>query len=597
MLPPVPGDDASPLLDDPQPMSARPAERRPPDALASALAACRREFWTVGLFSGVVNLLQLTVSIYMLQLFDRVYATRSTDTLWLLTVIAVAALLLLAILEACRGMVMARVAAWVEARVAPEGFLRGIEAELRGRPYRMEALRDLGQLRGWLGSPASLAVYDVPWVPIYLGVIFLLHPWLGWLSLAGAAALFLLTLATEWLTAPLLREAGTRGLAAQRRAEATARNAEVIDSMGMQRPLLAAWQEAVSQAAAPAGVAADRAAVLLALGRFARLALQIAILGLGAWLVLRQELTPGASIAASIIMGRALAPVEQLIGGFKQLVAARAARRRLELFLAQPRLRPEGRPLPEPAGRLAAERVVFAFQPAPGSGPALPVIKGVSFALDPGESLAVVGPSAAGKTTLLRLITGTLAPSSGTVRLDGADVHLWQREDFGRHLGYLPQDVELFEGTVFDNIARMGEAAPEAVYEAAKLAGCHEMILRLPQGYETEIGEGGQHLSGGQRQMIGLARALFGAPKLMVLDEPNSNLDGEAEARLVATLAELKRRGVTVVVVSHRPALVQAVDKVLLLKDGAAEMFGPRAEVLKRLLPAPRIAPAKGDAA
>jgi PrtD family type I secretion system ABC transporter len=581
-------------------MTARQADSRSPDLLRASLAACRREFWLVGLFSGVVNLLQLTVSLYMLQLFDRVYATRSTETLLLLTLIAVAALLLLAILEACRGMVMARLAAWIEARVAPEGFARGIEAELRGRPYRMEALRDLGLLRGWLGSPGALAVYDVPWVPIYLAVIFLLHPWLGWLALAGAAALFLLTLATEWLTAPLLRDAGTRAVASQRRAEATARNAEVIDSMGMQRPLLAAWQRELADAAEPARIAADRAALLLAVGRFARLALQIALLGLGAWLVLQQQLTPGASIAASIIMGRALAPVEQLIGGFKQLVGARAAYQRLGLFLAQPRLRPEGRPLPEPAGRLVAERAVYAFPPVPGIA-AIPVVKGVTFALDPGESLAIVGPSAAGKTTLLRLITGTLAPSSGAVRLDGADVHLWQREDFGRHLGYLPQDVELFEGSVFENIARMAEAAPDAVYEAARLAGCHDMILRLPQGYETEIGDGGQHLSGGQRQMIGLARALFGAPRLIVLDEPNSNLDGDAEARLAASLAEIKRRGATVVVVSHRPSLVQAVDKVLLLKDGAAEMFGPRAEVLKRLMPQPRIAamspPAKGDAA
>ncbi|MDW8398474.1 MAG: ABC transporter transmembrane domain-containing protein, partial [Acetobacteraceae bacterium] len=298
-----------------------PSADRGPDALRAALSACRREFWTVGLFSGVVNLLQLTVSIYMLQLFDRVYAARSSETLWFLTLIALAALLLLAILEACRGIVMARLAAWMEARVAPEAFLRGVEAELRGRPYRMEALRDLGLLRGWLGSPGALAVYDVPWVPIYLGVIFLLHPWLGWTALGGAVLLFVLTLATEWLTAPLLREAGARQLASQRRAEATARNAEVIDSMGMARPLLAAWQTGLEQAAEPARRAADRAAVLLAIGRFARLALQVAVLGLGAWLVLRQELTPGASIAASIIMGRALAPVEQMIGGFKQLVS------------------------------------------------------------------------------------------------------------------------------------------------------------------------------------------------------------------------------------------------------------------------------------
>jgi len=578
-------------------MSPSPADRRSPDALKASLNACRREFWTVGLFSGVVNLLQLTVSIYMLQLFDRVYATQSFDTLWLLTVVALAALLLLAILEACRGMVMARVAAWVEGRIAPETFLRGLEAELRGRPYRMEALRDIGQMRGWLGSPAALAVYDVPWVPVYIAVIFLMHPLLGWLALGGAVALFLLTLATEWLTAPLLREAGTRLAAAQRKAEATARNADVIDSMGMQRPLLAAWHETLLKATVPAQTAADRSAVLLALGRFARLLLQVGILGVGAWLVLRQELTPGASIAASIIMGRALAPVEQLIGGFKQLVAARSARRRLEIFLAQPRLRPEGRPLPQPTGRLAAERVVFAFHQGAGPGSALPVVKGISFTLDPADILAVVGPSAAGKTTLLRLITGTLAPNSGSVRLDGADVHLWQREDFGRHIGYLPQAVELFEGSVFDNIARMGKAVPDTVYEAATLAGCHEMILRLPQGYDTQIGEGGQHLSAGQRQMIGLARALFGNPKLVMLDEPNSNLDGEAEARLVVSLGEIKRRGTTVVLVSHRPVLVQAVDKILVLKDGAVEVFGPRAEVLKRLMPPPRIASPQGDAA
>ncbi len=298
-------------------MTTHAAEARGPDALSATLSGCRRDFWLVGLFSGVANLLQLTVSIYMLQLFDRVYATRSGDTLWLLTLIAVAALLLLAIMEACRGMVMARVAAWAEARVAPEAFLRAIEAELRGRPYRMEALRDLATLRGWMGSPGALVLYDVPWVPVFLAVIFLLHPWLGWLALAGAALLFLITLATERFTAPLLRDAAARQAMAQRRAEATSRNAEVIDSMGMARPLLASWRTALEEAAEPARRAADRAAILLAMGRFARLLLQVGLLGLGALLVLRQELTPGASIAASIIMARALAPVEQLIGGFR----------------------------------------------------------------------------------------------------------------------------------------------------------------------------------------------------------------------------------------------------------------------------------------
>jgi ATP-binding cassette subfamily C protein/ATP-binding cassette subfamily C protein EexD len=280
--------------------------------------------------------------------------------------------------------------------------------------------------------------------------------------------------------------------------------------------------------------------------------------------------------------------VEQLIGGWRQLVQARQCYRRLQAFLQLPPMRPAGTPPPAPQGRLAVERVTYGF---PGQG--TPLIKGVTFQLDAGESLAVIGPSAAGKTTLIRLLIGTIPPASGTVRLDGADVFLWPREDFGRHVGYLPQDVELFDGTVFQNIARMGEAEPEEVFAAARLAGCHEMILRLPRGYDTEIGEGGQHLSGGQRQLVGLARAMFRTPRLIVLDEPNSNLDGDSEGVLIQSLQRLKAEGCTVVLVSHRPALVQGVDKVLLLRDGQVEMFGARAEVLKRLMGAPAPRPAE----
>ena len=444
----------------------------------------------------------------------------------------------------------------------------------------MEALRDLAVCRGFLGSPGALSLYDVPWVPVYLAFIFLLHPAMGCIALAGAVVLFGLTLASELSTSGLLKEANVAAMASQRRAESIARNAEAIDSMGMLPAVVGRWREAVAAMAEPQRRAADRAAVLLGATKLFRLAVQIAVLGAGAWLVLAQELTAGASIAGSIILGRALAPVEQVIGGWKQLVQARQSFRRLQAFLAQPRLRPPGLPLPEPTGQLSVERVSYAF---PGQGVAM--VKGVNFALEPGESLAVIGPSAAGKTMLVRLLTGTLPASAGTVRLDGADVHQWLREDFGRHLGYLPQDVELFDGTVFDNVARMGgAAAPEAVYGAARLAGCHEVILRLPQGYETPIGEGGLHLSGGQRQLVGLARALYGRPRLVVLDEPNSNLDGDSEAGLLRALERLKAMGTTVVLVSHRPTLVQGVDKVLLLKDGAMEMFGPRAEVLRRLM-------------
>jgi len=560
-------------------MSARPARETP---ITAALRSCRVHFGVAGMFSGVVNLLQLTLSIYMMQVFDRVLATRNLDTLLYLTLLAAFALVILAVLEFCRSVVMQRVASWIEARVAPEGFARAIEAQLRGLPYRMEALRDLGLCRGFLGSAGMLALFDLPWVPIYLAMIFLLHPLMGGIALGGALLLLALALANEALTAKALQQSGLALLQGQRRAEAVARNAEVIDSMGMMLALTTRWRRGFAEAETPQDRAADRAAACLALTKLLRLLLQLAILGVGAWLVLQQQLTAGASIAASIVMGRALAPVEQVVGGWKQLVQARQAFRRLQSFLALPRLRPPGLPLPAPEGALQLDRISYALP-----GQHAPLIKGVALTLAPGDSLAVIGPSGAGKTTLLRLVIGTLVPSMGQVRLDGADVFLWQREDFGRHLGYLPQDVELFEGTVFENIARMGgDTAPDAVYDAARLAGCHEVILRLPQGYETEIGEGGAHLSGGQRQMIGLARALYGSPRLVVLDEPNSNLDGEGEVALARALEHLKERRATVVLVSHRPALVNQVDKVLVLRDGAAEMFGPRAEVLKRLMPA-----------
>jgi ATP-binding cassette subfamily C protein/ATP-binding cassette subfamily C protein EexD len=569
-----------------RPNSAAPSAQT---VLTEAMAACRSQLVAVGFFSLVVNLLQLTVSVYMMQLFDRVLAARSFDTLVYLTLIALAALALLAVLEAVRARVMQRLGAWIERRVAPEGFARAIEHQLRGRPYRAEALRDLGILRGFLGAPAALALFDVPWVPVFILVIFLLHPVLGAVALGGAVLLLGLTLLNEVATSRLLRAANTASIASARQVDAILRNAELIDSMGMLPAVMARWQAGAAEAARPLDRALDRSAQLLALTKFARLAVQIALLGIGAALVLDQQLTAGATIAASIIMGRALAPVEQLVGGWKQIVQARQSWRRLQAMLALPRLRPPGIALPPPQGRLMVERVTYAF---PGS--TLAVIKGVSFTLEPGESLAVIGPSAAGKTTLMRLLTGTLQPVSGSVRLDGADVHGWQREDFGRHVGYLPQDVALFDGTVFDNIARMAEAAPEAVFEAAKLAGAHEMILRLPQGYETRIGEDGLHLSSGQRQQIGLARAFFGAPRLVVLDEPNSHLDGDAEQALLRALAELRARGTTVVLVSHRPVLVQGVEKVLLLRDGAVELFGPRAEVLKRIMrpAAPLAAPA-----
>ena len=555
---------------------------RGPDILVRALGTARDAFTVAAAFSLVVNLLQLTVSLYMMQVFDRVIGSRSLDTLLWLTLIAVAAVGLLALLDACRAQVMGRIAAWVEARVVPEGFMRALEATLLGRPYRMEALRDLALCRGWLAGPGALALFDVPWVPIYLGVIFLLHPMLGWVAFLGAVALLGMTLLGEVLTAKSLKEAATAAMAAQRKADAIARNAEVADTMGMAPDLLRRWREDVAEAAPLQDRAATRATVLSGVTKFIRLGLQLAVHGLGAWLTLRNDLTSGAAIAASIIMGRALAPVEMLIGSWKGLVAARQARGRLREMFALPRLRPDALPIGEPAGRFAAERLVWGL---PGEAP---IVKGVSFTLEPGEVMSIIGPSAAGKSTLLRLLVGAIPPANGAARLDGADLFRADRASLGPHVGYLPQDVELFDGTVFGNVSRLRpDATIEAAHEAAKLAGCHETILRLRDGYSTVIGEGGVRLSGGQKQMVGLARALYGKPRLVVLDEPDSSLDGDAEARLIAGIGRLRELGSTVILVSHRPALVAASDKVLLLRDGAVEAFGPRAAVMAKLGPRP----------
>ncbi len=441
------------------------------DLFSRAMSACRFQFASVGAFSLVVNLLQLTVSLYMMQVFDRVLASRSIDTLLWLTAIAVAAIALLALLDAARARIMQRIGTWAESQVAPEGFARALESTLRGKPYRMEALRDLGVCRAWISGPGALSLYDVPWVPVYLGVIFLLHPVLGFIATGGAVVLFGLILVSEIATADPLKKANVASMTAQKRADAISRNAEVMDAMGMGPVMISQWKQSVDEASPLQQSAADRAGLLLGITRFVRLAIQIAVLGVGAYLVLRQEMTSGASIAGSIIMGRALAPVEQMIGGWKGLVQARQARARLKAFLSQPRIRPETDPLPAPLGNLTAERVTWGL-----TGQSTAIIRGVSFSLEAGDRLAIIGPSASGKTTLLRLVAGILPPAAGAVRLDGADISTWAREDVGRYIGYLPQDVELFEGTVARNIARMDpEALPEDVHAAATgaAAWCH----------------------------------------------------------------------------------------------------------------------------
>jgi PrtD family type I secretion system ABC transporter len=546
------------------------------------------------LFSAVLNVLMLTSSVYMLQVYDRVLSSGSIATLLYLTIIAAAALLLLSLLDTLRSRMLGRISNWLEMRLSPVAFRKALDASICQRDYQGESLRDLGSIRTFLGGGIA-NLFDVPWVPIYLGVVYILHPVMGHVALSGALILFLLALASDVAAKRPLKEANRSSTMSMRTVEGALRNAEVIDAMGLTDGVLRRWAGLSRGALSLQSLASDRAAAIQGAARFVRFFLQTTILGVGAWLVIRQEVTGGAMIAGSIIMGRALAPVEQAIGTWKQMVQAREAYKRLFTFLAQPPLRPEAMPLPAPEGRLSVEGVCFGLPGKPL------ILRSVTFRADPGEAICIIGPSAAGKSSLARLLVGVRNPVMGIVRLDGADIFTWPKSDIGRHVGYLPQDVELFSGTIRENISRLSEAEPAEVVAAARMANCHDMILRLEKSYDTEIGEAGVRLSGGQRQRIALARAVFGRPRLVILDEPNASLDSEGEEALNRAIAALKACGSTVIVIGHRPSLLQEVTKVLVLVAGQVETFGPRAEVMERLTrrnvqPVPVGSPARAQA-
>jgi PrtD family type I secretion system ABC transporter len=548
------------------------------DLLREVLANCRAYFLGVGVLSMAINLLMLTTSLYMMQVFDRVLGSGSRETLIYLTVIACGAVLLLAVLDAVRSRTLVQVSGWLEQKLAPATFAGMVDGILECRGGQGEALQDVSTLRSFLGGAGVLTLFDSPWVPLYLAAVYLLHPLLGHLALAGALALLLLALLNDLVTHKGIKLATAHARRASHGADSALRNAEVIDAMGLTANIAQRWAADGRQALQLLTRAGGRSSLVTAASKFIRLFVQIAVLGLGAALVLDQELSAGAMIAASIIMGRALAPLEQAIGGWKQAVQALEAKRRLSGFFRQAPRRPQTIPLPAPAGRLTVEGVVHGFSPGRP-----PVLHGVTFAVEAGEALGVIGPSAAGKSTLARLLVGVERPTAGVVRLDGADVFEWPRSDLGRHLGYLPQDVELFSGTVAENIARLDEPDPQALVAASVLANCHDMVLRLQEGYATELGESAMRLSGGQRQRIALARALYGHPRLVVLDEPNANLDAEGDALLNRAIADLKASGTTVVVIGHRLSTFAAVDKLLVLVEGAVQHWGGRSEVLEKI--------------
>lgn len=544
--------------------------------LSALLSRCREGLVAVGLISTAVNLLMLTVPIYMLQVYDRVLPGSSVETLVYLTLIAAGALAAMAVLDVLRSRIMVRIGIWIDRMLSPALFERGIENTLRGVPYRTEALRDLATIRAYLGAVGLMALFDAPWLPIYLLLIFLLHPTLGLLATFGAAVLIALAVANHILTSGKVNQANMASAIGYQNAEMAFRNAEVIEAMGMTPALTRRWNEVNGDVLQLQETVSDTSGLINAWTKSIRLFLQVAVLGLGAWLVLKQELTAGGIIAASIIMSRALAPVEQAIGTWRITTNARDAWNRLSKLLQMPPLYPATMPLPRPKGHLIVTRVTY----APSEHP---VLRDISFSLDPGEALGIVGPSAAGKSTLARLIIGLAKPQYGSIRLDGADVFAWSRDNFGSYVGYLPQEVELLGGTIRDNIARMDGGEPSDVIAAAAGAGVHDMIMRLPRGYDTQIGESGVLLSGGQRQRIGLARAIYRRPALVVLDEPNANLDGEGELALTRTIADMKANGSIIVVITHRPMLVAQFDKVLALRKGQTEFFGPSKAITEHL--------------
>lgn len=558
------------------------------DEFVGLLRSCQRYFAAAALFSLGINLLYLAGPLYMLQVYDRVVSSGSNLTLVMLSVVLVLAYLALLGLDIVRARILARANVRLDQRISPPILTRMIEAGTEASlSARSQILRDFDAFRSFITGTGIHAVFDIPWAPIYIFVIFLLHPLLGAFAVGCAVILVVMAFVNEWLVKPPLSEANVASARNYGFTEMSMRNTEVIRAMGMTAGVTNRWNKDRNRMLERQLVASDRGATIQGTIRFLRLTMQSLILGLGAYLVIERETTAGTMFAANILLGRALQPVEQVVGSWRNLVSVRAAFQRLsELFSRLP-TRAAGLSLTKPNGRLSVEGLTYAV---PGNPK--PLLRGVTFVLEPGEVLGVVGPSGAGKSTLARQIVGVLRPTAGAVRLDGADVSQWINNSLGEHVGYLPQDIELFSDTVSANISRFQPDRDDEVLRAAKAASVHDLVLRLPQGYDTPVGEGGAVLSGGYRQRLALARAVFGDPRLVVLDEPSSNLDQDGDLGLMNCIAQLKQRGVTVVLVSHRPSTIGVVDKILVLRDGIVETFGSRAEVMARMTEATRRAAA-----
>jgi PrtD family type I secretion system ABC transporter len=547
--------------------------------MGAVLRGCAGYFVGAGLFSFAINMLLLAPTLFMLQISDRVMTTGNKETLFLLFLIYVVAISVQAGLDYLRSKVLIRAGLRIDRRLSLRIMAILFERATRVRVRdRSEAIRALDSFRQFITGAGVHALFDLPWVVIYLGILFIIHPLLGGVSVLFMIFQIMITVATEVLTNGRIIRAGEARNRSYTLAEAALRNAEVVLGMGMIRGILSPWMKNRREMLNNHAVASDRNAALTSFSRMLRLMVQSLLLAIGSYLALERDITPGEMFAGMLLIGRATQPLDQILSIWRSMIGAREAYRNLDNVLSSPPPRDTVTVLPKPTGRLVVDRLVYTPQ-----GSNRQILSGVSFGIEPGTCLGVIGPTAAGKSTLVRLIVGVFPPSDGTVRLDGADVFTWDRDDFGRYVGYLPQDIELFAGTVAQNIARFSDADSDDILAAAQLAGAHEMILKLPQGYETAIGEDGSTLSGGQRQQVALARAVFGNPCFIVLDEPNANLDTEGDAALAKCLANLKARNVTVVIVSHRLNVLQSVDKVLYMQQGQVRQMMTREELLKQM--------------
>ena len=570
----------------------RPTPTNPkaePSPIAAAIAACRGAFSAVGVLTGFINVLMLTGSLFMLQVYDRVLPSRSVPTLVALFGLVAALYAFQGILDMMRGRMLVRIGSFLDEQLNARVYdtVARLPLKVQSRADGLQSVRDLDQLRSFLSGLGPTALFDLPWMPLYIGLCFVFHVWIGVTALAGAVVLVALTLWTEALTRAPTKAAAEAGASRMALAEASRRNAEVLQAMGMRGRLSAQWSAANAKYQDAQQQASDVAGGLGAASRVLRMLLQSTVLAVGAYLAIYQEATAGIIIASSILVSRALAPVELAIANWRGFVSARQSWYRLSELLAALREEEQAMALPPPTKSLAVEALSVV---PPGQQKI--VVQDAAFALKSGQGLGIIGPSASGKSSLVRALVGVWQPARGKVRLDGAALEQWSSEALGPHIGYLPQGVELFDGTVAENIARFApDPDPDMIIAAARAAAVHELILRLPDGYETRIGEGGAVLSAGQRQRIALARALFGNPFLVVLDEPNSNLDAEGDEALTQAILGARMRGAIVVVVAHRPSALQGVDMVLAMAQGRVQGMGPKEEVLRKVLEPARSQP------